>query len=85
MWLRRSRRATPRRETEVRRHVRPSYRCCPPPSLSRQSPSVWTQLPQPNRHHLLWLLSQLLERQLRLPPAIDKECNDESDSCTTAG
>ena len=56
-----------------------------PPSLSRPAPPIWTQLPHPNRQRLLWLLSQLLERQLRLPTAIDKECNDESDNCATAG
>ena len=58
---------------------------CSPPSLSRPAPSIWTQLPHPNRQRLLWLLSQWLERQLRLPTAIDKECNDESDNCATAG
>ena len=55
-----------------------------PPSLSGQPLSLWTQLPQPNRHRLLWLLSQLLERQLLLGAAIYEEGNDESDRCTAA-
>ncbi len=75
----------PRRETEVSRHVRPSSRCGPPPSLSGQSPSLWTQLPQPNRHRLLWLLSQLLERQLLPVAAISEEANDESAIYTAPG
>ncbi len=56
-----------------------------PPSLSGQPLSLWTQLPQPNRHRLLWLLSQLLERQLLLGAAIYEEGNDESDICSAAG
>ena len=56
-----------------------------PPSLSGQPVSLWTQLPHPNRHRLLWLLSQLLERQLLLGTSIYEEGNDESDICTAAG
>lgn len=57
----------------------------PPPSLSGQSPPLWTQLPQPNRHRLLWLLSQLLERQLLLATAINKERHNECDHYSTTG
>jgi hypothetical protein len=56
-----------------------------PPSLSTQPPSLWTQLPQPNQRRLLWLLSQLLERQLVLGAAISEEANDESAIDTAAG
>ena len=56
-----------------------------PPCLSGQPPPLWTQLPQPNRHRLLWLLSQLLERQLMLGASNYEESNDESDICTAAG
>ena len=56
-----------------------------PPSLSGQPPSLWTQLPQPNRHRLLWLLSQLLERQLLLAAASNKEGYHESDHDRTTG
>jgi hypothetical protein len=36
----------------------------PPPSLTSPVPAIWGQLPPPNRQRLLWLLSQVLARQL---------------------
>ena len=50
-----------------------------PPPISRQALSQWEDLPQANRHRLLWLLSHLLERQLELSSAPDKEDDDELD------
>ena len=53
-----------------------------PPPDSRLVIGPWADLPQANRKLLLWLLSQLLERQLepRLTPR--KEDADERDDST---
>jgi len=50
-----------------------------PPPISRQAISPWKELPQANRKLLLWLLSHLLERQLELSSAPDKEDDEELD------
>ena len=45
----------------------PSSRAVPPPPTTEAAPLLlWTQLPPAKRRRLLWLLSQLLERQLRV-------------------
>ena len=36
----------------------------PPPPHARGAPTLWQQLPPPNRQQLVWLLSHLLERHL---------------------
>jgi hypothetical protein len=50
----------------------------PPPNY-RLVIGPWENLPQVNRQRLLWLLSQLLERQLELGSATEKEDGDERD------
>jgi hypothetical protein len=50
-----------------------------PPPNSRLIIGPWEALPQVNRKRLLWLLSQLLERQLVPSSAIEKEDGDERD------
>ena len=50
-----------------------------PPPNSRLVIGLWVDLPQANRQRLLWLLSHLLERQLELSSAPDKEDDDELD------
>ena len=48
----------------------------PPPAIKDQL-SRWEQLPQANRQRLLWLLSQLLERQLG-PSVPRREVSDDA-------
>jgi hypothetical protein len=49
----------------------------PPPPLGRhESTHVWVKLPAANRQRLMWLLSQLLERQL-INPATPGENRQE--------
>ena len=50
-----------------------------PPPNSRLVIGPWEALPQVNRQRLLWLLSQLLERQLEPSSATEKEDGDERD------
>jgi hypothetical protein len=50
-----------------------------PPPTCRPSSSPWEDLPQINRQRLLWLLSQLLQRQLEPSSATEKEDGDERD------
>jgi hypothetical protein len=47
--------------------------------------ALWWQLPQANRNRLLWLLSQLVERQLPGESLSDKEDSDETDAGDTCG
>jgi hypothetical protein len=49
----------------------------PPPLGPSELIQVWRRLPAPNRHRLLWLLSQLLEHQLRAAAAPGED-GDES-------
>ena len=53
-----------------------------PPPDSRLVIDPWVDLPQANRKLLLWLLSQLLERQLEPRLAPSKEDGDERDDST---
>lgn len=53
------------RELEVY-HGRPAHQF-PPPSSGTPIDRLWIQLPAYNRQRLIWLLSQALERQLRVP------------------
>jgi hypothetical protein len=50
-----------------------------PPPACRSTSRPWEDLPQANRQRLLWLLSHLLERQLELSSATEKEDGDERD------
>ncbi|EFH88329.1 hypothetical protein Krac_9763 [Ktedonobacter racemifer DSM 44963] len=52
-----------------------------PPPNSRQAIIQWGNLPQANRQRLLWLLSQLLERQMEQCLVPGKEVSDERDDC----
>ena len=54
----------------------------PPPPDSRPVIGPWTDLPQINRKHLLWLLSHLLERQLEPNLTPSQEDGDEYDDST---
>jgi hypothetical protein len=47
--------------------------------------ALWWQLPQANRNRLLWLLSQLVERQLPGESISDKEDGDETLADDTCG
>jgi hypothetical protein len=47
--------------------------------------ALWWQLPPANRHRLLWLLRQLVERQLPGESLSAKEDSDESHADTTRG
>ncbi len=60
-------------------HVRSLSQRGSPPPASRLVISPWVDLPQTNRQRLLWLLSQLLERQLEQRLAPSKEDGDERD------
>ena len=50
-----------------------------PPPACKSSSSPWEDLPQTNRQRLLWLLSQLLQRQLEPRSVTEKEDGDERD------
>jgi hypothetical protein len=63
-------------------HVRSLTRHSSPPPNSRLVIGPWAGLPQANRKLLLWLLSQLLERQLEPSLTPDKEDGDERDDGT---
>jgi hypothetical protein len=53
----------------------------PPPTLDyRDSTHVWVNLPAANRQRLLWLLSQLVERQL-----VDSEAQGEDEHESAPG
>jgi hypothetical protein len=55
-------------------------RCRPPPSIGHSDfIQLWMRLPATNRQRLLWLLSQLLEHQVRAVAA-QGEDSDESAS-----
>lgn len=60
-------------------HVQSLAQCGSPPPDSRLVISPWVELPQTNRQRLLWLLSQLLERQLEPSLTSGKEDGDEGD------
>ncbi|MEE8290796.1 MAG: hypothetical protein V3R80_04895 [Candidatus Tectomicrobia bacterium] len=68
---------------EDRYYGRHSPRWSPPPPLAESVPALWQQLPLPNRSRLLWLLSQLLERQLQ--STTDEEGSDETDADNICG
>ncbi len=53
----------------------------PPPPDPKQAIGLWENLPQIHRQQLLWLLSQLLERQVERRLAPSKEVSDERDDC----
>jgi hypothetical protein len=55
-----------------------SSRSSPPPSAD-QYLSRWAQFPAANRQRLLWLLSQLLERQLS-SGRLQEEVSHEADA-----
>ena len=44
--------------------IRAARRVVVPPRLAPGEPTLWQQLPPPNRQQLVWLLSHLLERHL---------------------
>jgi hypothetical protein len=66
------------REKEIQRHV---HHRSPPPTVA--PPPLWVQLPQPNRTRLLWLLSQLLERQVSMEATPPQEGAHEPDERTS--
>jgi hypothetical protein len=59
-------------------HVPGCNRHGPPPPRAGHRLSRWEQLPAANRRRLLWLLSQLLERQLG-GMVTPKEAGDDAD------
>jgi hypothetical protein len=54
----------------------PVVRVPPPPQVEAEA-SRWTRLPPANRQRLVWLLSQLLERQLEQGCSGPVEVGDE--------
>jgi hypothetical protein len=50
-----------------------------PPPDPKQAIGLWENLPQIHRQQLLWLLSQLLERQVEQRLAPSEEVSDECD------
>ena len=64
------------RQEEVS-HVRPVHQVFPPSTVAPID-RLWTQLPACNRQRLIWLLSQVLERQLLQPdsPQRKEACHD---------
>jgi hypothetical protein len=58
-------------------HVRPFSRTRLRAPGLRPPLTLWERLPAANHHRLLWLLTQLLERQLPLPPLPPEEVRDE--------
>ena len=63
-------------------HVQSLTQHSSPPPNSRLVIGLWVDLPQVNRQRLLWLLSQLLERQLEPSLTPSKEDGDERDDST---
>ncbi|GHO49710.1 hypothetical protein [Ktedonospora formicarum] len=63
-------------------HVQSLTQRSSPPPNSRHVTVLWADLPQVNRQRLLWLLSHLLERQLKQSSVPSKEDGDERDDCT---
>ncbi len=63
-------------------HVQSLIQHGSPPPDSRLVIRPWADLPQANRKLLLWLLSQLLERQLEPGLIPRKEDADERDDST---
>jgi hypothetical protein len=57
----------------------------PPPPVTTLAAVLWWQLPPANRTRLLWLLSQLVERQLLGAPPSDKEAREETDAGDICG
>jgi len=51
-----------------------------PPPCSVEGSSRWIQLPPANRRRLVWVLSQLLERQLSAPRADEQEGGHDTDA-----
>jgi hypothetical protein len=47
-------------------------------------PAIWGQLPPPNRRRLVWLLSEVLARQLVRLNVQTEEVGDEAPGSTTA-
>lgn len=64
-------------ERKVRHHARPKRRHLSPPPVVGQALALWVRLPPLNRKRLLWMLSQLLERQLRALAVSSQESDDE--------
>jgi hypothetical protein len=60
-------------------HVQSLTQHSSPPPACRPSSNPWEDLPQANRQRLLWLLSQLLQRQLEPNSTAEKEDGDERD------
>ncbi len=51
-----------------------------PPPCGGEGSSRWTQLPPANRRRLVWVLSQLLERQLSALHADGQEGGHDTDA-----
>ena len=69
-------------EQEVVRHVHQVRG--PPPPLTSPVPAIWGQLPPPNRRRLVWLLSEVLARQLVRLNVQTEEVGDAAPGSTTA-
>src|SRR5215213_11923873 len=70
---------------EVRRHGWPTEPCRPPPPPAGPSPPEWERLPEPNRSHLVRLLSQIVERRLVAMSRPSEEGRDDRDAERGAG
>ena len=56
-----------------------------PPVCARSAPSLWGQLPPSNRRRLLRLLSQMLERQVRVGTGQSREASHDDVGGRTGG